>query len=79
MAIKLFCGKCHNFMAEVTPEEASRIQGDEICKKCHEHVDDGLVVFNREAKKRMDKIGGLINKSVLELEELRRKYLKDAL
>ena len=75
MAVKLFCGKCKMYMKDVTPAEAGKLVGNEICKPCKDHVDKGLVEFTNAVKKSKSKIDELANKTVVELEELKRRYL----
>jgi len=75
MAVKLFCGKCKMYMKDVTPAEAGKLVGNEICKPCKDHVDRGLVEFNAAAKKSTEKINTFINKTIVELEEIKRRYL----
>ena len=36
MALKLFCSKCEEKIKEVTPDEASKLPEEVICKKCQE-------------------------------------------
>jgi len=75
MAVKLFCGKCKEYMQDVTPAEAGKLIGNEICKPCKDHVDTGLAEFNAAAKKSKGKVDTFVNKVVLELEEIKRRYL----
>ena len=75
MAVKLFCDKCKEYIKDITPEAAARLSGQEVCKKCKDHVDAGLAEFNAAVKKNREKIEGFINKTIVELEEIRHRYL----
>lgn len=75
MAVKLFCDKCKEYIKDLTPDAAARLKGNEICKNCKDFVDIGLAEFNVSVKKSREKIDGFINKTVVELEEIRRRYL----
>jgi len=76
MALKIFCNICREFMKDVTPDEASRLKGDEICKTCKDYsrtVLDKLIV---DYKRLSEELAGHYNKAVVQLEETIRKALK---
>lgn len=75
MALKLFCSKCEEKIKEVTPDEASRLPEEVICKKCEDFVNDALENFLKVSKQKQQHVAGVINSIVVELEELRRKAL----
>ena len=77
MALKLFCSKCHELIKEVTPDEASRLKGDVICKKCEQFVYEMRDKFDKLSKRELSKVTSAINHGMVKLEELMRKVLDE--
>jgi len=75
MALKLFCSKCEEKIKEVTPDEASRLPEEVICKKCEEFVYHMRDEFEALSKREIAKVSGAANKGMVKLEELLRKAL----
>lgn len=77
MAIKLFCDRCKEYMKDVAPDSAIKLSGNEICKKCKDYINEGIASFDAAAKKKRGEIDGFINKAIVELEEIKRRYLNE--
>jgi len=75
MALKLFCSKCHELIKEVTPDEASRLKDEVICKTCEEYVYQMRDQFDKLSKRELSKITSVINQGMVKIEELMRKVL----
>jgi excinuclease UvrABC ATPase subunit len=75
MALKLFCSKCEEKIKEVTPDEASRLSEQVICKKCEDFVFSMRLEFEKLCKTEQNKINAAINKGMVKIEELMRKAL----
>ena len=75
MALKLFCSKCEEKIKEVTPDEASRLPEEVICKKCEEFVFAMKLEFEKVCKQEATKIAVAANKGMVQIEELLRKAL----
>ena len=75
MALKLFCSKCHELIKEVTPDEASRLNDEVICKKCEEYVYQMRDQFDKLSKRELSKITSAINQGMVKIEDLMRKVL----
>ena len=75
MALKLFCSKCEEKIKEVTPDEASRLPEEVICKKCETFVYKMRDEFEAVTKREIQKVHGAANKGMVKLEELLRKAL----
>ena len=75
MALKLFCSKCEEKIKEVTPDEASKLPEEVICKNCQEFIYKMKDEFDKECKNELRKISSVINKGQVKLEELLRKAL----
>ena len=77
MALKLFCSNCTELIKEITPDEASRLPEEVICKKCRTRARDVLDEFNALSKKEIQKVHNYCNKVVVKLEEVARKFIDD--
>jgi len=75
MALKLFCSKCEEKIKEVTPDEASRLPNEVICKKCEEFVFSMKLEFEKACKQETNKLANAANKGMVQIEELLRKAL----
>lgn len=74
--LKLHCNKCHSFLKEITPDEAVRLKGDEICRECKESARSTLDKYNALYQKCSAELAAKHNKGVVLLEELIRKELE---
>lgn len=77
MALKLFCSNCTGLIKEITPDEASRLPEEVICRGCRDTARTGLDDFLAMLKKERQKWENMANKIVLKLEEHGRKYIDD--
>jgi hypothetical protein len=75
MGLKLHCNKCNKFLNEITPEEASRLNGNEVCKECVESARSTLDRFNALYKKLAASLGAKHNAGVRQLEDLIHREL----
>lgn len=75
MALKLFCSKCKEMIKEVTPDEASRLADEVICKTCEDYVFSMRLEFEKLCKQETTKLAAAANKGMVKLEELMRKVL----
>jgi bacterioferritin-associated ferredoxin len=77
MALKLFCSNCTELIKEITPDEASRLPEEVICKKCRDKARNVLDELNAVYKKEVQKMANYHNKSVLKLETIVRTFIDD--
>ena len=75
MGLKLHCNKCNKFLNEITPEEASRLNGNEVCKECVELAHSTLDKYNALYKKLVTSLGSTHNRGVKQLEDLIHREL----
>ena len=73
--LKLHCNKCNKFLNEITPEQASHLKGNEVCKECVELARSTLDKYNALYKKLAGQLGAKYNKAVVELEDLIHREL----
>jgi len=74
--LKLHCNKCYSFLQEISPDQAMRLKGDEICKTCKESARETLDKYNTLYAKLSNELAGKHNRGVVLLEELIRKELE---
>jgi bacterioferritin-associated ferredoxin len=77
MALKLFCSNCTELIKEITPDEASRLPEEVICKKCRDKARNVLDELNAAYKKEVQKMANYHNKSVVRLEGIVRTFIDD--
>ena len=77
MALKLFCSNCTELIKEITPDEASRLPEEVICKKCRDRARNILDEFNAQTKQEIQKVHSYCNKIVVKLEEIARKFIDE--
>ena len=75
MALKLFCSKCEEKIKEVTPDEASRLPDEVICKTCEDFVFSIKLEFEKLCKAEHTKLSAATNRGMVKIEELMRKAL----
>jgi len=75
MALKLFCSTCHEFIKEVTPDEAGRLSDKNVCKKCVDFTYELKDELNAEYKKLSQQLANMHNKAIVKLEAIINKAL----
>ncbi|MFX0194528.1 MAG: hypothetical protein ACFFCW_00275 [Candidatus Hodarchaeota archaeon] len=76
MALKLHCSKCHKFIKEVTPSEASHLDENVVCQECVDTAYKFRDMLEAEYKKLNSKLGGEYNKAMVKLEDIIHKALE---
>jgi hypothetical protein len=76
MAIKIFCNQCQSFIKDATPNEISKLKGDEICQGCKDV--NGKIFVEVEAIRNdaIDKIRKLSGDYLAKLDEAMRKAIR---
>ena len=77
MPIKLHCNRCHALIKELTPSEAARLKGDEICIQCRDLGRETLDKLNAECGRLTKDFQVRHNKAVVQLEEAIRKFFDE--
>jgi predicted metal-binding protein len=75
MALKLFCSTCHEFMKEITPDEAGRLPEKVVCKKCVDFTYDLKDQLQKDYQKLNQMLSSTYNKAMVKLEETIHKAL----
>jgi hypothetical protein len=74
MALKLFCGKCQEFIKEIDPDEASRLKGD-VCKKCVDFYWAGKDKYLKAIDKMIQEIQAKKNSDLVKIEDIIHREL----
>lgn len=75
--LKLHCNKCHEFIQEISPDQARHFSGNEICKNCEEFARKNIQKVNELYSKIRSDIDARHNKAVAQMEELVRNVFSD--
>ena len=74
--IKVFCVQCQSFIKDITPHEAGKLTGEEICEPCRDRnrqMFDEIEKLKREAIDRLKKTASDMQ---VKLDATIRKCLK---
>ena len=73
--LKLHCNKCHRFIKEVKPGQVAHLKGDEVCESCVKQARSTLSRLEEAYNVQINKLGGIYNNAVKELEEIIHREL----
>lgn len=74
--LKLFCRACHKFVKEITPIQAAKLTGNEVCEDCQGRMVDAVAELEKISKRAQFAIQKKADKAKADLEMAMSKVLK---